>query len=160
MKTRMESTSLGESKGNYTNSSVRQSNQKETGSTSTTRMAPAPGPAPSHTTPYKTYQANMANNGSSGNGKLAVGLLAGAGVGVLAGILLAPERGREMRKQLANSAAKMSDQMREAVGMCKSTMNSWTGRGTDGASTTHNTMNKKATLESNAGPDAVDKHVL
>ncbi|WP_187260948.1 YtxH domain-containing protein [Pontibacter beigongshangensis] len=100
MKTHMESRSLGESKGNFTNSSVRQMKQRETSS---------------HTA-----------QDSSSTTKLAVGLLAGAGVGVLAGMLLAPEKGKDARKKVAESASKLGSQMSSSFNSTKDKLNSWT----------------------------------
>lgn len=81
----MECRSLGESRSNYTTnsaSSVRQMKQKDT-----------------------------SNKKGSGGGGLAVGLLAGAAVGAIAGVLLAPEKGAVTRKKVADSATKLGDQV-------------------------------------------------
>ncbi|WP_164891204.1 YtxH domain-containing protein [Botryobacter ruber] len=101
-----------------------------------------------------------ASEGSSGSGKLAVGLLAGASVGILAGMLLAPERGREMRKQIANSAAKVGDQMNKAMATYKDKMNSWTGRRAHEAPPSNQELNGPANRSTTAGSGTVDKHVL
>ena len=132
----MEIRSLGESKGNYTNSSVRQFKQRDTDTHS------------------------HATDNTSGNGKLAVGLLAGASVGILAGILLAPERGREMRKQIANSAAKMGNQMNKAMHTYKDRMNTWTGKRVHEAPPSNEELNGPANRSTTTGSGTVDKHVL
>ncbi len=97
----MECRTLGESKGNFTNSSVRQMKQRET-------------------TP------DMDNNSSNGAAKLAVGLLAGASVGVLAGMLLAPEKGRDARKKVADTASRFGSQVSSSFTSTKERLNSWT----------------------------------
>ena len=96
----MECRTLGESKGNFTNSSVRQMKQRET---------------PAH----MEHESNSTT-------KLAVGLLAGAGVGVLAGMLLAPEKGKDARKKVAESASKFGSQMSSSFSSTKEKLNSWT----------------------------------
>ncbi len=95
----MECRSLGEERGNYTNSNVRQIRQKET----------------TH------HRHESSGSSSKGGGKLAVGLLAGAGVGVLAGMLLAPERGKDLRRQVGKKVT-------EGFNGTKEKVNSWTGR--------------------------------
>ncbi|MBF9252092.1 YtxH domain-containing protein [Pontibacter sp. 172403-2] len=116
----MECRSLGEEKGNYTNAHVRQIKQKDTG---TSR-----------------------HESSSGNSKLAVGLLAGAGVGVLAGMLLAPENGKALRRQVMNSASKVSDQVTKSFSAAKDKVSSWTSQSTSGE-----TSAKEAFYPSNSG---------
>lgn len=76
--------------------------------------------------------AYTASEEHNGNGKLAVGLLAGAGVGILAGMLFAPERGKVLRTQVVNSATtlgnQVTNQVTKGVDYCKETVNSWTGK--------------------------------
>ncbi len=93
----MECRSLGEEKGNYANTNIRQIKQQDTDS----------------------------HQSSSGNTKLAVGLLAGVGVGVLAGMLLAPEKGRDLRRQVANSATKLGDQVTKSFDSAKEKVSNW-----------------------------------
>ncbi len=87
---------------------------------------------------YDVYEMRDEQS-SSGNTKLAIGLLAGASVGILAGMLLAPERGRVLRTQVANSASTLGNQVTKSastlgsqvtksVDFCKETVNSWTGK--------------------------------
>lgn len=101
MRTEMECRSLGENKSTYnTNSSVRQMKQKDTSSRSK----------------------------SSGGGKLAVGLIAGAAAGAIAGVLLAPEKGKVTRKKVADSASKLGDQVNKGYSATKSKVETWTGK--------------------------------
>ncbi|WP_347159803.1 YtxH domain-containing protein [Pontibacter chitinilyticus] len=93
----MECRTLGEERGNFSNSSIRQIKQK---STDFSRSGNG----------HKSHKQN-----DSGTGKLAVGLLAGAGVGVLAGMLLAPDKGKVLRQQVVDSATKVGDQVKEKV---------------------------------------------
>lgn len=111
MKTSMDCRTLGESKTNYTNSTVRQMKQSdlsasnETGGSHTARSSynddwerdalgysAKPGKVGKSTT-YTTKRKSVTG------GQIAAGLLAGASVGVLAGILLAPEKGKDLRKK-------------------------------------------------------------
>ncbi|MDX5422819.1 MAG: YtxH domain-containing protein [Hymenobacteraceae bacterium] len=66
---------------------------------------------------------------SGGGGMVALSLLAGAGVGVLAGMLLAPEKGKDLRRQVANSASRignqMSDSVKQGYSAGKERANSW-----------------------------------
>ena len=56
-----------------------------------------------------------------GNGKkLMVGLVAGATVGSIAGMLLAPKSGKENRKMVGEKAAKIRSRTRGAIGSVKS----------------------------------------
>ncbi|MFD3002050.1 YtxH domain-containing protein [Pontibacter toksunensis] len=50
---------------------------------------------------------------AAGAGGFTAGLLAGAGVGVLAGLLLAPEKGTATRRKVTESAKKYTDQLTE-----------------------------------------------
>ncbi|MCC9138063.1 YtxH domain-containing protein [Pontibacter silvestris] len=107
MKTRLECRSLGEDKGNYTTSSVKQIRQKDTSAAKAER--------------------NDSSNGS-GAGKLAAGLIAGAGVGILAGILLAPEKGKDVRKRVTESASKITDQLTKGYNAGMEKANSLMGK--------------------------------
>ncbi|WP_237144784.1 YtxH domain-containing protein [Pontibacter pamirensis] len=89
----MDCRSLGERGSNYnteSSSSLHQMKQKDTSSKSKKKKA-------------------------AGAGGFTAGLLAGAGVGVLAGLLLAPERGTAMRKKVTESAKKYTDQVSSQV---------------------------------------------
>lgn len=101
MRTDMECRTLGEEKSNYTNAHVRQIKQKNTG---------------------------RHESSGSGNGKLAVGLLAGAGVGVLAGLLLAPEKGKVLRQQVVDSASRVGDQVTKGFSAAKDKVSSLAGQ--------------------------------
>ncbi|TXK52128.1 YtxH domain-containing protein [Pontibacter qinzhouensis] len=70
-------------------------------------------------------EASESSHSNSGT-KLAVGLLAGAGVGVLAGVLLAPEKGKDARKKIAESASKLGSQVSNSLNSTKEKLNSWT----------------------------------
>ncbi|MEJ8802994.1 YtxH domain-containing protein [Pontibacter sp. H249] len=105
MRTKMETRSLGEERSTYnTNSSVRQMRQQ---------------------TP-----ASKRMKGSSGNatGAVALGLLAGAAAGAIAGILMAPDKGTATRKKVSDSASKWGDQLSKGYSATKSKVESWTGK--------------------------------
>ncbi|MCC9169047.1 YtxH domain-containing protein [Pontibacter harenae] len=107
----MECRSLGEEKGNYaTNSSVRQIKQKVTGESK------------SHS-----------KSSESAGGKVALSVLAGAGVGVLAGMLLAPEKGEVFRKKVSESASKLGSQATKLYSDSLDKVSSWTGKGVETA---------------------------
>ena len=108
MKTNMDVRSLGERESNYTNSSVRQMRQTKSG-----------------------YGKEM---NSRGNGAIAAGLLAGASVGVLAGMLLAPKKGKDFRKQVSESASKLGTQASGLYSSGRDKISSWTGKGNKDAS--------------------------
>jgi len=110
MRTDMECRTLGEEKSNYTNAHVRQIKQKDT---------------------------SRHESSGSGGGKLAVGLLAGAGVGVLAGLLLAPEKGKVLRQQVADSASKVGDQVTKGFSAAKDKVSNWSGQGDAGKDQTN-----------------------
>jgi gas vesicle protein len=119
MKTNMDVRSLGESDANYTNSSVRQANQRRSSSSLTEK--------------------------SSGSGAVAAGLIAGASVGVLAGILLAPKTGKDMRKQVTDSATKLSTQANELYNSSREKVTSWTGKGRSSSSSNASTHSRVGT---------------
>jgi gas vesicle protein len=126
MRTRMENTSLGESKGTYsnTNSSIRQMKEKRAGSETEQdikrdRMG------------YRiqgegTSGSSMAGKNDGGAAKVAVGLLAGAGVGVLAGILLAPSKGQVTRRKVSDSAAWVGRGITDVVNSGRQRVGTWT----------------------------------
>ncbi|MCJ8165840.1 YtxH domain-containing protein [Pontibacter sp. E15-1] len=113
----MECRSLGESKSNYT-----------TNATSVRQM-----------------KQKDTGKKSSGGG-LAMGLVAGAAVGALAGVLLAPEKGNVMRKKVADSASKLGDQVSKSYTSGKEKASSWTEKLTkkDGKTNAH--VNEAPTL--------------
>lgn len=57
-----------------------------------------------------------------------MGLLAGASVGVLAGILMAPDSGRITRRRLSDSAAWVGRGINEKLGAGKTKIDSWVGK--------------------------------
>lgn len=116
MKTNMDVRSLGERESNYTNSSVHQMNQKKQKKSS--------------------YKKDKDNNGS---GVIAASLLAGAGVGVLAGMLLAPKKGKDLRKQVTDSANKLSTQASDLYNTSKDKVTTLTGIGKKSGSSNANT---------------------
>jgi hypothetical protein len=118
MKTRMECRSLGEQKGTYnnTNSSIRQIRQQEERT-------------PEHSSRGTGMSGRSKSNSTSGAGSVAVGLLAGAGVGVLAGILMAPQKGEVTRRRVSDSASWIGRGITEALGSGKTKVNSWTSKG-------------------------------
>lgn len=111
----MDVRSLGERDANYTNSSIRQMKQKNSAG------------------------KNKNKGGkNSGGGMVAAGLIAGAGVGVLAGMLLAPKTGRDLRRQVTDSATKLSTQASSLFNSSREKVTSWTGKGNKTASPSRN----------------------
>ena len=100
MRSKIECRSLGEDKSTYsTNSTVRQMTQKDT----------------------------SAKKNTSG-GAVALGLIAGAAAGAIAGVLLAPDKGTTTRKKVADSASKLGNQVSKGYETTKSKVESWTGK--------------------------------
>lgn len=114
MRTKLDYRSLGESKGtfssasksshNATNSSIREKKEEKK---------------------HRRDKSSMASSGATG---IAMGILAGAGVGVLAGILMAPDKGSTTRRRLSDSAAWVGRGITETLHNSKGKMNSWIGR--------------------------------
>ncbi|MER2996404.1 YtxH domain-containing protein [Pontibacter populi] len=152
MKTTLECRTLGEDKTNYTNASVRQMRQSDlTTSASTDSHTTGTHTTGSHTarTPYnddwdrdnlnygtrsgktsrkgKSVSYESKREGVSG-GKIMAGVIAGASVGVLAGILLAPEKGKDLRKQVANSASRLGGKVTKSFNSTKDKVSSWTSK--------------------------------
>lgn len=123
MKTNMDVSSLGEREGNYTNSSVR-----------------------------STHQNKSLSKKSGGSGKVAAGLLAGAGFGVLAGMLLAPKTGRDMRRQVTESANKLGTQASNLYNTSREKVGSWTGKGKTSGSQNNITPKTDTTPNTNITP--------
>lgn len=113
MKTNMDVRSLGERDSNYTNSSVRQMKQKDS-------------------------SKGRSKSSESGGGMI-TGLLAGAGVGVLAGMLLAPKTGKDFRKQVTDSATKLGTQANGLFNSSRDKVSSWTGKGKGNTTSNLNT---------------------
>jgi gas vesicle protein len=161
MKTTLECRSLGENKTNYTNANVRQMRQSDVTSTANTG---------SHTsrTPYnddwghegqglggrstetsrtgKSVSHTSKRKGVSG-GQVVAGVLAGASVGVLAGILLAPEKGKDLRKQVRNSATTLSNKVSKSFSNTKGKVTSWTSK--SHTSSDYNNLTSQSSSEVN-----------
>ncbi|WP_162427430.1 YtxH domain-containing protein [Pontibacter pudoricolor] len=163
MKTTLECRSLGENKTNYTNANVRQMRQSDVTSTANTG---------SHTsrTPYnddwghegqglggrltetsrtgKSVSHTSKRKGVSG-GQVVAGVLAGASVGVLAGILLAPEKGKDLRKQVRNSATTLSNKVSKSFSSTKGKVTSWTSKSKSHTSSDYNNLTSQSSSEVN-----------
>lgn len=140
MKTTMECRSLGESKTNYTNANIRQMRQTDTPVTSYGSL----------TQPKSTYQTHTTKEqkGISG-GKIAAGVIAGASVGVLAGILLAPEKGKDLRKQVANSASRIGYKVSKSFNSTKDKVSNWTSKGNTTTGSNYNNLTNQSSSEVN-----------
>ena len=154
MKTTMDCRTLGESKTNYTNANVRQMRQSDLSEPAHVSSTPT-----SNTTSSGSYRSSdydkiergeasghklrtpISSPGYSGRtkrerkgvtgGQIAAGVIAGASVGVLAGILLAPEKGSDLRKQVKNSATTLGNKVTKSFTDTKSKVSSWTSKGND-----------------------------
>lgn len=146
MKTNIESRSLGENKGNYnTNASIRQMRQSElpyesthnTGSNygTTSNYRSSEGDALGYNTHRSSGTDRYSSNKGVSAGKIVAGVLAGASVGVLAGILLAPEKGRDLRKQVKNSATRWGGKVTEGFNSTKDKVSSWSNKSSAGSGT-------------------------
>ncbi|MCX2739696.1 YtxH domain-containing protein [Pontibacter anaerobius] len=106
MRTHMECRSLGEHKSNYsTHESVRQIRQKGT-----------------------NQRSNIRKSNSGGGGQVVAGLIAGAAAGVIAGMMLAPEKGTVMRKKVSDQATKLGDQVNKGYSSTKGKVSDWTSK--------------------------------
>jgi len=103
----MECRSLGESKSNYTTHEAVRQIRQQSGE-------------------YKSRSGKGKSRG--GNGAVALGLLAGAAAGALAGVLLAPEKGTVIRKKVTDQATKLGDQVNKGYSTTKSKVSDWTGK--------------------------------
>ncbi len=108
----MECRSLGENKSNYsTQESIRQIRQQRTS--------------------HKTHKGKSSSNGG---GAMALGLLAGAAAGALAGVLLAPDKGTVMRRKVTDQASKLGQQVNKGYSSTKDKVTDWTSKMTSGTS--------------------------
>ena len=133
----MDCRTLGENKTNYTNANVRQmrqtdlpEHQRTTGSNYGSRTDYRN--SEHDTTGYKVHPSSGTNSrtkrkGVSG-GQIVAGALAGASLGVIAGILLAPEKGTELRKQVRNSATRLGGKVTKSYSDTKNKVTSWTNK--------------------------------
>lgn len=154
MKTNIESRSLGESKGNYnTNASIRQMRQSDLSEqqhSSTHSTGSNYGNYGSSQTDYRSSERDAMGyrvHPSSGvkhkdkmrkgvtGGQIAAGVIAGASLGVIAGILLAPEKGRDLRKQVKNSATRWGGKVTQGFNSTKDKVSSWTNKSDSGSGT-------------------------
>jgi gas vesicle protein len=54
--------------------------------------------------------------------KMVIAFAAGAAAGLVAGLLLAPEKGSDTRKKIVDAGKKVSNSISEMVGACKKEM--------------------------------------
>ncbi|MEJ8756192.1 YtxH domain-containing protein [Pontibacter sp. H259] len=169
MKTTMDCRTLGESKTNYTNANVRQMRQSdfsETQQSSTTATSTGTykssdydrierGEASGHklrtptTSPGYSTHTKRERKGVTG-GQIAAGVIAGASVGVLAGILLAPEKGKDLRKQVRNSATTLGNNITKSFSSTKDKVTTWTNKSADSKTTgTYNNLTSQSSSEIN-----------
>ncbi|MHA6247083.1 YtxH domain-containing protein [Pontibacter sp. CAU 1760] len=77
---------------------------------------------------------------------MAIGLVAGAAVGALAGVLLAPDKGNVTRKKVADSATKLGDKVNKSYASGKEKASAWTDKLTKKDGTTNAYVNKAPNL--------------
>ncbi|MBX0332799.1 YtxH domain-containing protein [Pontibacter sp. HSC-14F20] len=138
MRTKMDYSSLGEAKSTYSNtprsSSTYSHVGKESGGNKTHSSVREPmhQPQMQQRTVYSSGNRKASSSDSHGESSgtlgVAMGLLAGAGVGVLAGILMAPDSGRITRRRLSDSAAWVGRGINEKLGVGKTKIDSWVGK--------------------------------
>ncbi|SIT94750.1 YtxH domain-containing protein [Pontibacter indicus] len=142
MRTKMDYSSLGESKSTYSNTPRTSSTYSQVGkesSESTTYSSvrePKQQPQVQQRTVYSSDSRKSSSYGSqkesSGTLGVAMGLLAGASVGVLAGILMAPDSGRITRRRLSDSAAWVGRGINEKLGTGRAKTESWISKSEKG----------------------------
>jgi gas vesicle protein len=127
MRTKLDYSSLGESKGTYSNTSKAQQGYapRETGYTTNSSIREM------KKSPQTDWSSSYSSNKGSGATGIAVGLLAGAGMGVLAAILMAPDKGRTTRRRLSDSAAWVGRGITEKFQNNKGKIDSWIGKAED-----------------------------
>ena len=168
MKTNLECRSLGENKTNYTNANVRQMRQSDLTSPASTGSH-ATGSSHTARTPYnddwdrdglgfrKSGDTSRTGNSTSyatkrkgvTGGQIAAGVIAGASVGVLAGILLAPEKGRDLRKQVRNSATTLGNKVTRSFNGTKGKVTSWTSKSKNAQGSTATNLTSQSSSEIN-----------
>ena len=74
--------------------------------------------------------------------KIILGLVGGVAIGVGIGLLLAPEKGVDLRKKLGDTAGGWADQLTDLFANAKGELSSLTGKGTRAASDLANTFSK------------------
>jgi hypothetical protein len=119
MRTKLDYSSLGEAKSTYSSNKGSYSSTRGMGSSTNSSVRQIKDKLTS-------ASSSMQESGSAGT--IALGLLAGAGVGVLAGILIAPDKGETTRRRVADSASWVGRGITEAFGS-KGKMGSWVGKG-------------------------------
>ncbi|TPE43770.1 hypothetical protein FJM65_12940 [Pontibacter mangrovi] len=70
----------------------------------------------------------MKNKQKSSGGKVVAGLLAGAAAGVVAGMMLAPDKGTVTRKKVSEQASKLGDQVNKGYASTKDKVSDWTNK--------------------------------
>jgi gas vesicle protein len=139
MRTKLDYSSLGESKGTYSNTSKAQQGYaapRETGYTTNSSIREM------KKGPQTDWSSSYSSNKGSGATGIAMGLLAGAGVGVLAAILMAPDKGRTTRRRLSDSAAWVGRGITEKFQNNKGKIDSWIGKAEDTIKGSTDSMNK------------------
>lgn len=73
----------------------------------------------------------MADDRGASTGTVVLALVAGAAIGAVAALLLAPQSGRESREQLRGYARRAGEQLREAAGQAGEAVEEAVERGKD-----------------------------
>ncbi len=134
----MDYSSLGEAKSTYSNNPRSSSTYSHVGRETSGNVTHSSVREPKHQpnmqqrTAYSSgsrrSSSSSSHEESSGTLGVAMGLLAGASVGVLAGILMAPDSGRITRRRLSDSAAWVGRGINEKLGAGKTKIDSWVGK--------------------------------
>jgi gas vesicle protein len=133
MKTKMDYSSLGESKSTYSNtprsssSTYSQVGRETSGNVTHSSVRETKQSPVQQRTVYSSggSRTSTAHEESGGTLGVAMGLLAGASVGVLAGILMAPDSGRITRRRLSDSAAWVGRGINEKFSFGKGKVDTW-----------------------------------
>lgn len=150
MRTKMDYSSLGETKSTYSNtprSTYGQVGREVSGNVTHSSVREQQSQRSMQKgTSTRRYSSSSASE-SSGTLGVAMGLLAGASVGVLAGILMAPDSGRITRRRLSDSAAWVGRGINEKLQGGKGKGNTWIGKAEEtfnrAAETVKNTVSGK-----------------
>ncbi|MDF3027276.1 MAG: hypothetical protein K0S23_1583 [Fluviicola sp.] len=105
----------------------------------------------------KTGEDKMKNDGKSGNTSRIVGsLVAGAAVGLAAGILLAPEKGKKTRAKLMDDAKDLTNKLKDKANDFKDKASNFKDQASDHIEEKANEIKDKANDLKDKASDGID----